>query len=916
MFKNIHYDTRRSKVYLWEQTEGDNDYRMIDWVPYVFEPDSHGHIETVEGIPVRKVEFRSYQEYSEYQKHHKNNIYENESPKEIQFLSEWYHTVPDNQIEPPKLKVYSIDIEVHCLKGFPKPDAAAHPVSLINVREFGEGGINKSWGLKPYTGDWDLDYTYCETEQDLLKQFFEWWYRNAPDVVTGWNIAPHNKTNERGGFDLPYLVNRSKNLFGKKADVYKKLSPIGIVRCWDDNKSGAMHVDIAGVAVLDYFALYKWYTTKNPENYKLDTIAREELGLGKLDYSAYTDLRTLYEENWNLYVEYNVIDNQRVMELEDKLGYILLAQSLSLLCRCQMEQYTGSTHLVEGLMLTHFRRNDLCAPRLEGGHQEWFPAAFVKEPQKGQYDWIVDLDIASSYPTAIITLNMSSETYYGRCIGYKDVHGRWIDTISGRGEMDIGMVARMEAPIAGFVDQREFPTFKMLRGDEVILMKGKKLETFNRALKAGLLAVAPSGSMYLQNKKGAYAQVVQQTYAKRQEINGLKKEFKGKAKRARNEDKIKEYNIQANKYHALQWALKIVINSAYGVTGVPYSRFFNVHTAEAICSCGRRAIINGQKYVNRWFTDGVWKNDETLALLNQLGTVDTEFNIIEDMVAYIDTDSVFIKLGAFVDKVVGGEWKTAHEQDVISDIILALSKHIETYVNDCAYTETQVGEYNARMTKEEFSIMFKQEIVCKSALFITKKKYGYHVVNDEGTPTDKIDVTGMEIIRSETPSAFKDALKELLSMVLRNAPDDDIYQAYAKAKLEIKFTYPEEISENKGVKGLGKWLRNGEPIKGTPYHVKAVASYHKMLRELNLEDEYIQIEEDTKNKLVYVKKNPYGVNCIMYDRWPKEFTEAGVEPDFKTMIEKFLTNKLRMLLEPAKREHILETNQAFNAFFG
>jgi len=231
---------------------------MIDWVPYVFEPDAHGHIETVEGIPVKKVEFRSYQEYNEYQKHHKNDIYENESPKEIQFLTEWYNHVPDDAIEPPKLKTYSIDIEVHCTKGFPKAEDAAYPISCINVREFGEGGINKSWGLKPYTGTWDLDYSYCEDERALLTQFFEWWHRNAPDVVTGWNIAPHNKTNERGGFDLPYLVNRSKNLFGIKADLYKKLSPIGIVRCWDDNKSGAMHVDIAGVSVLDYFALYKW----------------------------------------------------------------------------------------------------------------------------------------------------------------------------------------------------------------------------------------------------------------------------------------------------------------------------------------------------------------------------------------------------------------------------------------------------------------------------------------------------------------------------------------------------------------------------------------------------------------------------------------------------------------------------------
>ena len=54
----------------------------------------------------------------------------------------------------------------------------------------------------------------------------------------------------------------------------------------------------------------------------------------------------------------------------------------------------------------------------------------------------------------------------------------------------------------------------------------------------------------------------------------------------------------------------------------------------------------------------------------------------------------------------------------------------------------------------------------------------------------------------------------------------------------------------------------------------------------------------------------------MYDRWPHEFNDVGVEPDYDKMIEKFLTNKLKMLLEPMRREHILEQNQAFNLFFG
>lgn len=920
-FTNIFYDTKRSRVHLWETINGERFYDLINWVPYIYVPDEDGATKTIDGVSTRLKDFDTYQEYNEYQKAFRSHIYENEVPKEIQFLAEKYHVIPDEEIDPPQLKIYAIDIEVHSERGFPKVVDAAFPVVLINIREFGEGGVNITWGIKPYTGDnpEGIEYIHCQNEAELLKRFFEWWHRHAPDVVTGWNICPNSKMNKRGGFDLGYLVNRSKNLFGVKADEYKKLSPIGIVRCWEDNESGALHVDIAGVSVIDYYALYKWYTQENPENYKLDTISRHELELGKVDFSEYNDLRTLFHQNWNMYVDYNAVDCRLIEQMEDKLGYIKLAQSLTLICRCKMENYTASTHLVEGLMLTHYRRNRLCAPRMVGGDQEWFPAAYVKPPNKGQHDWVVDLDIASSYPTAIITLNMSPETYYGRMIAYQNSFGGWVDTIGGRGDMDIERVARMEEPITKFVAERKFPSFKILRDTGISVVEGDKLERFNTALERGLLCVAPCGSMFMQNRKGAFAQVEQETFKKRQKINRMKKDCKLKAERARNPDKIREWEIQAEKHHALQWALKIVLNSAYGVTGVPYSRYFNINVAEAVTSCGRKAVIDGQKYVNRYFHEQVWMNDEVLEVLDTLkgedGTVDVTVEMDDDMVSYIDTDSLFIRMGHFLDKVLSNDWKSLDEEIVI-EAILKLSKIIETYVNDCAYEETQVGAYNSRMAKDEFSIVFKQEIVCKSALFIQKKKYGYHVVNNEGVPCDKIDVTGLEIIRSETPSVFREALREMLGMILRNSDDTAIYDKYNEYMKLARSSYPEEVSENKGIKGLEKYIKDGDPIKGTPYHVKAAASYHKMLKELEIDEIYPEIEEDTKNKLVYVKPNPYNVSCIMYDRWPKEFTDVGVEPDYDRMCEKFLTNKLKMLLEPMNRDHILEQNQAFNLFFG
>jgi DNA polymerase elongation subunit (family B) len=916
---NVFYDTKRSRVHLWETIEGERFYDIINWVPYVFTPDDNGIIKTIDGISVKKKEFQTYQEYNEYQRTFKNHIYENEVSKEIQYLAERYHTVSDEDIDVPVLKIYSLDIEVHSERGFPHVTDAAHTVVLINVREFG-GGVNKTWGIKPYWGDnpEGIEYTHCQNEVELLRKFFDWWHINAPDVVTGWNICPNNKMNKRGGFDLGYLVNRSKNIFGPKTEEYKKLSPIGIVRVWEDEESGAVNVDIAGVSVMDYFALYKWYSPEHPENYKLDTISRFELDLGKLDYSEFNDLRTLFHQNWNLYVDYNAVDCRLIEQMEDKLGYIRLAQNLALLCRCKMENYTASTHLVEGLMLTHFRRNGLCAPRMVGGDQEWFPAAYVKPPQRGQHDWVVDLDIASSYPTAIITLNMSPETYYGRLIAYQNDFGGWIDTMAGRGDMDIEQIVAMEAPVADMVKVRRFKPFKLLKETGISIVDGAKLDKFNLALERGLICVAPCGSMFMQNRQGAFAQVEYETYLKRKAVRALEKEMKQKAQRARIPEKKAEYTRKADNYYALQWALKIVLNSAYGVTGVPYSRYFNINVAEAVASCGRRAIINGEKYVNRFFHSGEWTNPEILTAIRSLSgdiVIDTTKTLEDDYVAYIDTDSVFIKVGHFLDQVLTNEWKSL-DQELIIDGILKISKIVEDYVNECAYNETQVGEYNSRMSKEEFSIVFKQEIVCKSALFIQKKKYGYHVVNKEHIPCDKIDVTGLEIVRSETPSVFREALRDMLGMILRNSDDTAIFDAYTEYKRQARNAYPEEISENKGIKGLSKYIIDGEPIKGTPYHVRAASQYHKMLLELNIEDIYPEIEEDTKNRLVYVKPNPYNVKCIMYDRWPSEFTAVGVEPDYEKMIDKFLYRKMVALLEPMGKAHILTQNQAFNFFFG
>ena len=550
MFKNIHYNTKKSAICLWTS----DGYEEIPWVPYVFVKAPDGEYKDLDGKSTSEKSFQNYNEYATFQKNNVD-IYENKVKPEIQYLAERYSNIPDEEVQPPELLVYYIDIEVAYVSEFPHPNKAKYPVTLVSVRNSLTGNTIV-FGEKEYTGDYkNVDYIHCPNERDLLRKFFGYMYENPPDVISGWNVT---------FFDMAYLIKRDENINDGK--YYTLLSPVGIVKTWKGkNKRNqvVLNIDIAGVSIIDYMYTYQWYTPHNLESYKLDFVSKFELEKGKLDYSdSGEDLRDLYKNDWNKYVEYNIIDCERVNELDAKLGYIKLIQSLSLLTKSPMKYFDKVTQLVEGLMITHARRTNLCVPYLAGGSQEWFDGAYVKEPQKGKHSWLFSVDITSSYPSHIITLNMSTETYFGRIIGIQ------------------------EDKIARYMNKKEFPAFEMSKGigSKVVKFEGKKLDQFNTALKKKIFAIAPCGTIFINNKQGLVSTVERNVFYKRKEVKKLMRKSKGD---------------ERDRFFALQWALKILLNSVYGAMSVPYSRWFNKDIAEAITSCGRYTIKSGERFCNK-----------------------------------------------------------------------------------------------------------------------------------------------------------------------------------------------------------------------------------------------------------------------------------------------------------------------------
>ena len=830
MFKKCYYDKRNSRIHLWHNKDGQDKYDVIKWVPYIFVPTAKSDITTIDGKPVAKMEFNSYWDYNTFLKQPNTHIFENNVKEEIQFLCEVYHHIPDDDIIPPLLNKYFIDIEVHSEDKFPKPEHADYPIVLISVYSSYEDKLY-TWGIKEYTGSESrINFIYCKTEEDLVLKFLTFMNTKSPDVLSGWFI---NK------FDIPYIANRCKKLF-PDANRMSLISPVNEFREWERNDQ--YKFDIPGVDVLDYYEVYKKFTFNRLPNFKLDTVAKKELGKGKLEYEA-TNLRKLYHEDWNTYVEYNAIDVIRVKQIDDKCKYIELVQSLSLLSKCPMKYYEAVTSIIEGTFLTYYRRHNMCAPFLAGGQAVPFEAAYVKDPQVGIHKLVAGFDIASSYPTAMVTLNMGNETFYG-AIHYLT-----------------------EDQIINYNRKREYEDFKLYRNGKMLDISGKALETFNKALKQGLFAIAPNGAIFTTMKEGIIASVERYLFSKKDELGYTISAEKDK-------EKINQLKSQRNAY-------KVVLNSIYGALSVPYYRGYNQFIASAITAVGRHSIKNGERFANDWMRDKTKTND--------------------DYVIYIDTDSLYIDFFRYTGEATKEE-------------ILKLGSELNEYINRRSFEETQLIDYCSQ--EKEFKCTFAFELLANSALFLAKKKYGCWLCWKDGKDVDDYKITGLDIVKSDCPEQIRAALKEVLGTVLKASPDSEIREIIKKTEEVFKSSSPNDIAKNINCNNIYQYIdKNGEPVKGTPNHIKGVIYYNKLTKILGIENNYPAIEESSKAKVVYLKKNKFGFDTMTFIEWPHEFNNL-ISIDTNKMMQKLFINKIEEYLAPIGKVSLLsDTDEQINLFF-
>ena len=258
-----------------------------------------------------------------------------------------------------------------------------------------------------------------------------------------------------------------------------------------------------------------------------------------------------------------------------------------------------------------------------------------------------------------------------------------------------------------------------------------------------------------------------------------------------------------------------------------------------------------------------------------------------------------------------GKWDSL-TQDKKIEYVQRIAKEVEKYVNEKSFDVTQKQHYNSQV--DDFKINFEQEKIALSAIFATKKRYATWTLLDEGSWKDDMSITGLEIIRSDSPELVKPKIKNVLEMLLKNKSEGEVSSYISECKKELKKCSPNEIAENKGVNKLEKYINpDNTTKKGAPHQIKGVANLRYLLDKLDLDYEVPQ--NGNKAKVVYLQKNKYNVNSLSFLEWPKEFEEHGIFVDYPKMIENNFTKKLKNLLVVLKKEDLLNDDIGIDSLF-
>jgi DNA polymerase elongation subunit (family B) len=678
-------------------------------------------------------------------------------------------------------------------------------------------------------------------EHDLLHAFLNLWEQLDPTIITGWNSEY---------FDVPFLYYRIENQLG--TNEANRLSPLKKVKFGQYMNDSP--VELAGVNHLDYMLLFKKYNAKQEPSYRLGDIGEKYAKLSKIEYEG--NLDRLFAEDINKFIEYNIRDVEILIELEKRFKFIELTIAICHLCHVPYEQIYLSTALNDGAILTYLKRQGIVSPNKPTtirpalyDIKEEYAGGYLKDPVPGLYEWVIDLDFTSLYPSIIRSLNIGIETYVGRIVNNDKYDNQWT----------LGDLKRM--------NPEQLITIERLKDDKTTNQSQATVGQIIKFIEDGDILVAASGAMFRTDRSSVVCDVLTDWFNKRVEYKNLMK------KAYKSGDAVK-----GEFYDRRQHAYKIKLNDVYGCYAINGWRYTDGHKliSKAITLTGQRVTQESIKFVNKWMN-------------KELGTTD------KDYVVTSDTDSLFIECKDLVLQ----RYPETKTKDEYIKAVLEIATEIQKAANNNINLFTR-EYFNVKERSHYFEL--KQEVIIERGYFAGKRRYAMYIVNKEGVTVDELDMKGLDLMKSNMTPMYRKFGESLLQQIMFGAPKSDIDKRILDFKKYVKDIPIAELAKPTGVKQISSYI-DRKPGVGEifstlrlkcPINTKAAIWYNDLLRFKKLDKQYPCFTEGDKMKYIQLKDNPYRIDVIGFTGNDPEFINQFIDQyaDREEGFEATLMNKL------------------------
>ena len=514
---------------------------------------------------------------------------------------------------------------------------------------------------------------YCDTEADVLNQFFDWVQQVDPDVISGWAVV---------NFDLNFMDQKCRALgisfrLGRARLSATVLQP--------GNPGSPRIARVPGRAVLDGIDQLKagfW----NFDSFSLDNVSHELLGNGKLitpEQDKVATINHFFNNDKPQLADYNIRDCTLVNEIFEAADLLAFAVARANLTGLALDRLGGSVAAFDNLYLPLLHRQGYVAPDVGAqGDGISSPGGYVMDSRPGLYKHVLVLDFKSLYPSIIRTF--------------------FIDPL--------GLAIPGENPVPGFVDAQ-----------------------FSR-------------------EQHILPRLIESLWAARDD-----------ARKASNAP--------------LSQAIKIIMNSFYGVLGTTGCRFYSPQLASSITRRGHEIILQSRSWIE-----------------------EQGYEVI-----YGDTDSVFVWLG----------------RDAQASDAQGIGKQLMSGLNQWWQHELQQRYAVVSHLEVEFETHYLRFFMptVRGMPTGSKKRYAGLSMSADSDATAcaanaSLVIKGLEAARTDWTPLAREFQRELFSRIFNDEPFEQYVQQIAEqlsaGELDEQLIYKKRIRRN-----LQDYLRN------VPPHIKA-----------------------------------------------------------------------------------------------